>query len=75
MSIEPDCSIKEHYFSSELARANVIKYIQEQLESTLQNIPNFSSFAIIIVDFDAPSYNIIYFLEKGVRDVARHEIH
>jgi len=68
-SIKPACSFKGDDFSSELARANVITYIQEQLESTQQNIPSFSSFAIIIVDLEAPSYKIKTFLEKGVREV------
>ena len=69
-SIKPDCSFKGDYFSSELARANVITYLQEQLASTQQDIPNFSSFAIIIVDFETPSYNINTLLKNGVKEVA-----
>jgi hypothetical protein len=69
-SIKIDCSFKGHYFSSELARTNVIAYLHKQLEATQQNIPNFSSFAIIIVDFEAPSYNIIPFLNKKVRNLS-----
>jgi hypothetical protein len=69
-SIKPDCSFKGDHFSSELARANVISYIQEQLKSTQQDIPNFSSFTIVIVDFEAPSYSIKSFLKSKVHDVA-----
>ena len=69
-SMITDCSFEGHYFSSELARANVIGYIQEQLKSAPQDIPNFSRFSIIIVDFEAPSYNIIKFLKEKVHDVA-----
>jgi hypothetical protein len=63
------CSFKASFFSSHLARANVIEYIQEQQPSTLAKVPGISNFFIIIVDNTIPSYDLKKFLEEKVQDV------